>query len=180
MPFIHYKNGKWVNDSQLNVSIYDLSVLRGYGIFDFFRTYNRKFLDLDKNLSRFVNSARILQMDVPLSKQKLKTVLAEGLRRNPDGDLNIRLLLTGGVSKDYITPGKPSLFILFSKSTMLPDEYYNDGVKVVTEPTPRTHAQAKSLNYLAAVIAMKRAGQQKAIEVLYTDPPSVKKPPQGS
>jgi len=174
MKYLHYKNGQWVGEDKLNVSVYDLSVLRGFGIFDFMRTYNRKFFRIDDNIERFSRSASILGLKLPVSEKKLKTILAEGLKRNKNGDIGVRLVLTGGKSKDFITPGKPDFFVLFSKAIMLPDNCYEQGVSIVTEPSRRLFAQAKSLNYLAAVRAMARANQVGAIEALYIDPPSAK------
>src|SRR3990167_9698048 len=124
MAFVHYKNGKWVDEKELTVSVFDLSVLRGYGIFDFFRTYNRNFLRLEDNIKRFFNSAKIIDLDVPVTKDHLRKIVMEGVKRNPDGDLGIRIMLTGGISKDLITPGKPTLMILFYPAITYPEDIY--------------------------------------------------------
>src|SRR3990167_5307211 len=133
MAYVHYKNGKWVSKAELVVPVFDLSVLRGYGVFDFFRTYNRKFFRLEANIKRFYNSAKIIDLEVPVSVSQLQKIIEEGVRRNPKGDLGIRLMLTGGVSKDFITPGKPSLIVLFYKAVDYPDKLFKKGIKLITE-----------------------------------------------
>lgn len=170
MPNIHYYNGKWVKDKDLTVSVFDLSVLRGFGVFDFFRTWNRKLLSLADNIARFYKSAKVLGLKVPISPSELEKVIHQGLKKNSVGDINVRLILTGGVSVDHITPGPPSLIILFSKSSLLPEHYYKKGVKVITQPTPRSFAEAKSLNYLAAVRAIQETRKVGGVEAIYVDP----------
>jgi hypothetical protein len=53
-----YFNGKIINLKQATLSIYDLGLIRGYGVFDFFRTYNGKIFHAKEHHARFKNSAK--------------------------------------------------------------------------------------------------------------------------
>ena len=52
--FIH---NRFVNYEEALLHVADLSMQRGYGVFDFFRTVNARPLFLDEHLNRFFNSA---------------------------------------------------------------------------------------------------------------------------
>ena len=47
---IYYVNGEFVEDEQAKISVNDLSVIRGFGVFDFLRTYNGVPFHLDEHL----------------------------------------------------------------------------------------------------------------------------------
>src|SRR5664279_431200 len=165
----HYFNGQWVEESKLVIPVRDLSVARGYGAFGSFRTYRGVPFRLEANVKRLYNSAQILEITVPVSEPELLQIVHEGLERNSRGEYAIHMIVTGGVSEDFITPGKPSLIVGFYELQPPTAEQYAQGVKVLTKAYKRDNAAAKSLNYTAAVIARREASEQGAVEVLYVD-----------
>jgi branched-chain amino acid aminotransferase len=79
-------------------------------------------------------------------------------------------VVTGGSSPDFITPqGKPRLLVLVTRAPVLPEKWYSDGVKIVTFFSERSIPGAKSIDYVAATIALKQAQEQGAIEAVYVD-----------
>ena len=50
-----------------------------------------------------------------------------------------------------------------------PEEWYADGVKIITMQNRRILPGAKSINYLSATIALKKAHAQGAVESVYLD-----------
>lgn len=169
MKSLHYLNGKWVKTKDLNISAFDLAVIRGFGIFDFLRTYNRQPFLLDDHLERLFNSAKTLGIEIPKTKKALENIVFEGIRKNPGGELNIRLVVTGGVGPDSTTPGKPSLIVIFTPAVNYPKSYYQKGVKVISYQEERVLPETKSLNYLTAIIALQKAKKEKAVEAIYVD-----------
>lgn len=169
MDFFHYLNGRWVDSQNLKISAFDLSLLRGFGVFDFLRTYNRKPFLLKDHLDRLFNSAKILGIKIPKIKKEIEKIVFEGIKKNPKAELNIRLLVTGGIGPDSVTPGQPSLIVIFTEAVDYPKEYYQKGVKVITYPAERIFPKAKSLNYLAGIVALQKAKKQKAVEAIYID-----------
>jgi len=169
MKGIHYQDGRWVGSDQVAVSAFDISVLRGYGVFDFLRTYDNKPFRLDDHLERFANSAKKFRLHLPLAKKRLKKIITEGIAKNGYRETNVRMILTGGVSKDGLTPGQSTLIILFTPSHLYPRKYYQQGIKVITKQYLRSNPEVKSLNYIKAVEWLMEAKKKGAVEVLYLD-----------
>lgn len=124
---------------------------------------------LDDHLNRLFNSAKNIGIKPPKTKKEIKEIILSGIEKNPGGELNIRILITGGVGPDSITPGRPSLIVIFTPAINFPKEYYQKGVKVITFPAGRVYSVVKSLNYLTGVIALKKAKKEGAVEAIYVN-----------
>lgn len=169
MRNLHYLDGRWVESKNLKISVFDLSVLRGFGVFDFLRTYQQKPFCLKEHLDRLFKSAKIFGIKIPKTKKEMEKIILTGIKKNRKGELNIRILITGGIGPDSLTPGKPSVIVIFTPAVAYPLEYYQRGVKVVTFKTKRRLPEGKSLNYLMAILSLKKAKKQKAVEAIYID-----------
>ncbi len=167
---IYYVNGAFIEEEQAKISVNDLSVIRGYGVFDFLRTYNGFPFHLDEHINRLERSARLIGLELPHSTAKIKEITLETLRRNNHKESNIRLVVTGGLSPDCITPGvSPQLLIMVGKVKEMPAEWYSDGAKVITSHVERFMPGAKSINYIPAILCQREARNQQAIEAVYVD-----------
>ncbi|OGK15152.1 hypothetical protein A2774_05710 [Candidatus Roizmanbacteria bacterium RIFCSPHIGHO2_01_FULL_39_12c] len=167
MEALHYLNGKWVDTADLKISAFDLSVVRGFGVFDFLRTYDNKPFLLDDHLDRLFSSAKLIGIKMPKSKSELAKIVFTGVKKNKFKETNIKIIVTGGKSADSITPGNPSLILMFLNYHDYPHKFYTRGIKVITVREGRSLHLAKSLNYLAAVISVQKAKQKGAEEALY-------------
>jgi branched-chain amino acid aminotransferase len=169
MEPIFYVNGKFLPKSQAFIHVSDLGLLRGYGVFDYTMTHKREPFRLKDHLERLQNSAKIIDLDFHWSRQELTELVYEILEKNHGGEKGIRILITGGESPDTMTPSdKPSIVVIVSPDEVYPVDYYNKGVKVITFPAKREIPQAKTLNYVHAIRALKRARRESALESLYT------------
>ena len=146
----------------------DLGVLRGYGVFDYLRTYHGKPLQLEENLKRFRNSAKLIGLSVRYPKASLERAILTLIKKNRLKEASIRMVLTGGPSSDGMTPEKPTLYILATPFRPLPLRLYKKGGKLITFEHLRQVPEAKTINYLTAVNLQKRKRAEKAIEILYT------------
>jgi branched-chain amino acid aminotransferase len=164
-------DGEFVPENQAVLSVNDIGLLRGYGIFDFMRTYNRRPFYLEEHVARLANSARLTGLAMPWSQGQIVEMALKTLERNPElSDANIRLVITGGISADSITPeNKTSLLIMVTDLHRCPPEWYQDGVVIITTHDERYMPRAKSTNYLPGILALARARQQGAIESIYID-----------
>ena len=165
-----YVNGDFVSLKDAALPVRDLSILRGYGVFDFLRTYNGKPLNLRRNLRRLQTSARHVLLHLPWSIDELEQIVLDTLSRNTIPEVSIRIVVTGGMAVDGITPPEtPSLLVLVTPVPIYPAECYSQGVKVITVETERYIPGAKTINYIPAIMALRKAKAANALEALYVN-----------
>lgn len=168
---VYYVNGEYVDADAAVLPVSDLGLLRGYGVFDFLRTYGYVPFGLDEHLARLEYSARSIGIELPWSLDELREIVMETYRRNEIENASIRILVTGGASADGMTPqGRPSLVVMVQPVTNYPDEYYVRGCKTITVETERLMPTVKSINYIPAILAMAEARKVGAVEAIYRDP----------
>lgn len=168
---IYYIDGEFVPADRAVIPVNDLAVLRGLGAFELLRTYGGRPFALDEHLNRLAKSAKKMGLPLPADIAGIKQVVLETLARNrPHDEVNIRIIVTGGASTDFMTlQGQPRLLVLVSALPRQPQEWYTDGVKITTMQSRRILPGAKSINYLSATIALKRARRKGAVESAYVD-----------
>ena len=170
MAQTYYVDGQFVAASEAVIPVDDLAIMRGFGVFDLLRTLNGQPLFLKEHIRRLAESARRIGIKLPWSQRHLIDVVMDTLHRNTYQESNIRIVVTGGSSPDFITPqGKPRLLVLVTRAPELPAEWYTEGVKIITFFSERSIPGAKSIDYVAATIALKQAREQGAIEAVYVD-----------
>ncbi|MGL1932572.1 MAG: aminotransferase class IV [Desulfotalea sp.] len=168
---IYYINNKFIEEDQANISIKDLSVLRGYGVFDFLISYNGKPFHLKRHIARLAKSAKLIDLELPESEKEIYKLTLECIKRNSHSEFNVRILVTGGTSNNNYLPedGASNLIIMVTALPAVPKSYYTDGIKVITYNTERLIPGAKSINYIPSIMAMKEATSQNAIEAILID-----------
>ncbi len=166
---VFYVDGQFIAQDSATLPITDLAILRGYGVFDFMRTYGGRPFMLEEHIARLRRSAALIDLPVPWSDAELKQIVLETVARNPHhAEANVRIVVTGGESPNFLIPeDKPRLLVLVTASIQIPQHYYTQGVKAITEVSARYVPEAKTINYIQAVRAMRRAKTQDAAEVLY-------------
>jgi len=167
---ICYVDGNFVPAEEAVLPVSDLIILRGYGVFDFLRTYRGKPFHLEAHVRRLQNSARLIGLSCPWSLAELKELVTRTLQQNDGPEFSIRLLITGGDSDDSITPGeKPRLLIMVTPLKTFPGAWYRDGVKIITTNVMRSNPGAKSSDYIRGILALNDAQRVGAIESVYVD-----------
>ncbi len=170
MTHIYYVDGKYVPSDEAVIPVDDLAIVRGIGVFDLLRTYNGKPYFLKEHVQRLYNSALEINLDLPWSQDDICQVVQKTLDRNNLDEANARIIVTGGSSSDFMTPeGKPRLLVLVTPLPKLPQWWQTKGVKVITTQEKRKFPGAKSIDYLAAAIALRKAERKDAIEAIYLD-----------
>ena len=171
MNYWCYANGKILHKSEIKVGINDLVMLRGYGAFDFMRTYYGVPFRINDYMNRFENSARGMKLKIPLSRKKIISTINLLLKKNNTfkrKDFGIRLLLTGGYSLDSFLPSvKPNLFILIEDLPVYPQWWSEKGIKLMLHEHNRELARVKTTNYLTAIRLADERRKVKAQDTLY-------------
>jgi branched-chain amino acid aminotransferase len=168
---IYYIDGEFVDEEKAAISVKDIIVLRGFGVFDFLITYNKRPFKLAEHVARLENSARNIGLELRVSSDEICTIVNDTVRRNLHHDeSNVRIVYTGGVSSDGVTPeGNGKLMVMVTPRHLLPETVYTDGAKVITADIERFLPDAKSTSYLNAVYALQLANRADAIETVYVD-----------
>jgi branched-chain amino acid aminotransferase len=169
-----YLDGRFVDEADAKVSVFDHGLLYGDGIFEGIRLYGGNVFRLDEHLERFEYSAKAILLDLPLTRQQWSDAVCETCRVNGLKDGYIRLVVTRGVGDLGLAPwlcAKPSYFIIASKISLYPAEHYEKGLSIVTVPTRRIGpaslpATIKSLNYLNNILGKIEARQFGALEAI--------------
>ncbi len=167
----YYIDGEYVDEDKAMVSVKDITVLRGYGVFDFMITYNKRPFRLEQHVTRFENSAARIGLQLNHTHQEICDIVVEAIRRNPHhNESNIRILYTGGISPDSVTPqGNGILMVMVTPRHELPDWWYTDGAAIALVDMERFIPTSKSTAYLNAVYAQQQARKTGAIEAVYVD-----------
>ena len=168
MKYAHI-NGTIVEHTQATLHISDLGLRLGYGVFEFFRILRGIPVFLEDHLARFEHSARLLELEVPYSRDTLEGYILELIRMNHLEQGGIQMLLTGGYSEDAFTPGRPNLVIAPIAVNPPPPHLYEQGGKVILHQNLRELPEAKTTDYLVAVRLARRVRAEGATEVVYHD-----------
>lgn len=162
-----FVNNQFIEESKATLGIADLSIQRGYAVFDFFRTSNFIPLFLDDYLDRFFASARALRLQPMHTREELKAIIDDMIRQNKIAESGFKMLLTGGYSPDGYELSSPN-FIIIQQAVQLPGkEKFNKGLEIILHEYMRDLPAAKSINYLMGVYLQEKVRQQEADDVLY-------------
>jgi branched-chain amino acid aminotransferase len=170
MSDIFYIDGRFIERDEASIPVTDLAVLRGYGIFDFMRTYNGEPFHLADHVARLFRSAELIDLAMPWTQDEVIGIVRETLARSPHAESNIRIVVTGGDALDFITPDeRPRLLVMVTAARPPAEHYYTDGAKLITVRDARYIPGAKSINYIPAIRALKKARAAGAVEAVYVN-----------
>jgi len=159
-------NDSFLPEDKAALLVNDLAIQRAYGIFDFFRTVNGKFIFADDHLDRFFYSASQMRLEVGKTKDELKELLAELAAKNNIPDSGIRITLTGGYSEDGYSLAKPNM-VITQKPLIAGKENNADGIRLISYEHRRQLPDVKTIDYIMAIWLRPWLLQNIADDVLY-------------
>jgi branched-chain amino acid aminotransferase len=160
-------NQELVPYENASLHISDLAIQRGYGIFDFFKVQDGHPFFLENYLSRFYESARQMELTVPLEPEALKSLILTLITKNNLAESGVKIILTGGYSTDGYQPGPPNLLITQQPFSLPTQEQYQTGIKIITHEYVRELPLAKTINYTMGIRLIKKIKASGADDVLY-------------
>jgi branched-chain amino acid aminotransferase len=173
-----YINGKFYNNDNAKISVFDHGLLYGDGVFEGIRSYNRRVFKLNEHIDRLFESAQSIMLKISLTKEQLIKAVLLTLKANKLENAYIRLVVTRGVGDLGLDPRKcdqgPTIIIIADKIALYPEKLYRQGLVIVTVPTVRNlpealNPQIKSLNYLNNILAKIEAANAGCDEAIMLD-----------
>jgi len=164
-----YLGGKIISAAKACIHPTDIGFLRGYGIFDFLVVYGKKPFLYNEHIKRLKNSAKLLNLKIPVGERELKRIINKIILKNGFKNSTVRIVLTGGKTKDGMTFDSPALCVLVGEFKRPSDALLEKGAKLITLEHKREIPEAKTMNYISAVrLYNARAKKEGAFEILYT------------
>ncbi|MEO6182745.1 MAG: aminotransferase class IV, partial [Verrucomicrobiota bacterium] len=169
-----YIDGKFYDEKNAKISVFDHGLLYGDGVFEGIRAYNGRVFKLKEHIDRLFCSGKAILLTIPLSHEQMTKAVVDTCRKNNLRDGYIRLVVTRGVGTLGLNPNRcknSSVIIIADKIQVYPPAMYQRGMDIVTVATVRNLHSAvnpaiKSLNYLNNILAKieaNNAGVEEAV-----------------
>ncbi len=173
-PLKIFISGKLYDKDDAKISVFDHGLLYGDGVFEGLRSYGGKVFRLEQHLQRLWDSAKAIALEIPMSRPAMAKAVNDTLAANSITDGYIRLVVTRGAGSLGLDPNRtshPQIIIITDHIALYPDDFYQNGLEIITASTMRNHPAAlspriKSLNYLNNILAKLEGLQAGCVEAL--------------
>jgi branched-chain amino acid aminotransferase len=160
-----YIDGILYPKSEAKISVYDHGLLYGDGVFEGIRVYSGRIFRLREHMDRLYESAAVIRLQIPLSREELEQALVDTVKANGMKDAYIRLVVTRGKGDLGLDPKKcsgSSIIIIVDEIQLYDEKLYRQGIAIITASTRRISPdmisqRVKSLNYLNSISAKMEA-----------------------
>src|SRR5206468_2090213 len=135
-----YVDGKYYDQKNAKISVFDHGLLYGDGIFEGIRAYNGRVFKLSEHIDRLFYSAQAIMLKLPMTHRQFMDATVETCRQNKIRNGYIRLVVTRGVGSLGLNPyncKKPSVVIIAGQVQLYPPALYKRGLDIITVPTVR-------------------------------------------
>ena len=174
---IVYINGLFWPIDKATISVLDRGFTYGDGLFETMRSYSGKIFRMECHLDRLFRSARSIFIDIPMTKNEIRTAINGTIQLNKLSNSIARLTITRGehdpgLNIDYNAP--PTVVILVRATKVIPENIYKKGIgiKLYTKSAIRTQGisdQIKSCNYLSNILLREKAIKEGFFEAILFD-----------
>lgn len=168
MKNLGYYNGKCDEIENMSIPMSDRVCFFGDGVYDATYSRNYKIFSLNEHVDRFYNSAKLLEIDLPLSKDELKSLLKSLVQKMDTGENFVYFQATRGSGvRNHVFPenAKANLWVNIYHKEIL-DLKKRVGL-ITMEDTRFLHCNIKTLNLIPAVIASQRAKEAGCFEAVF-------------
>lgn len=160
MENLGYYNGKYDLIENMVVPMNDRVCYFGDGVYDATYSRNHKIFALDEHVDRIFNSAGLLDINIPCSKEEMKEILCEMVKKVDCGEQFVYWQVTRGTqtrNHSFDPDIKGNLWIVLKP---LDIKDMSKKLDVITlEDTRFLHCNIKTLNLLPSVMAAQKAEQ---------------------
>lgn len=169
MKNLGYYNGKYGEIDEMTIPMNDRVCFFGDGVYDATYSRNYKIFAIDDHVSRFMNSAKLLEIDLGMTKEEIKDILNEMVSKMDTGENFVYFQATRGAGpRNHVFPddGSKARFWINIFHREIVD--LNKKVKLITmEDTRFLHCNIKTLNLIPSVVASQRAKEAGCDETIF-------------
>ena len=119
-------DGKYYDERNAKISVFDHGLLYGDGIFEGIRAYHGRVFKLKEHIDRLFYSAKAILLQIPMSPVQITRAVVEACRENKIRDGYIRLVVTRGMGTLGLNPKsckRPSVIIIADKIQLYPPAF---------------------------------------------------------
>ena len=171
-----FLNDRLVDTNEASISVHDVGLLHGVGLFETMRSYGGKVFRLDDHLDRLFGSAQALGIEVSQERNEIAGWIEVLIEANDLAEGRLRLTLTRGSIRltEDDEPAKSTLLVTGAAMPGYPEQFYENGMTAIVsryrqDPYSPT-AGHKTINYFSRLLALQEAQQQQAGEALWFTP----------
>jgi len=163
-----FLNGTLLPKEKAFLHVSDLTIHRGYGIFDFFKIKEGENPWLKHYMKRFFNSLKYAKISFQYTETEIREMITKLMAANGYESGYIKMIATGGYSDNGYVPNGESNFMIFSfpmhKFANKPE---GQGYNLITSQFIRPNPLVKSTNYFNSVMHYPKMQEYDAVDVLY-------------
>jgi D-alanine transaminase len=167
MDALGYYNGKWGPLDEMTVPMNDRGCYFGDGVYEAAVAYNGVIFTLDDHINRLFNSAKMLQIEPPHTKDEFKKILCEMVLKLGKGCLLVYWQVTRGTGRrnHAFQEGPSNLWIMIKPTTVVD---LSRKLKLITvEDTRYLHCNIKTINLVPNVLAAQKAQEAGCDEAVF-------------
>lgn len=169
MQTLGYYNGKFDEIENMSVPMNDRASYFGDGCYDATYSRNHIIFNLDEHIDRFYNSAALLRIELPHTKDEMKSLLNDMVSKMDDGDCFVYWQATRGTGmRNHAFPSDGSKANIWITLKPCKTEDIHRQLKVITVPDTRFfHCNIKTLNLIPSVMAYQQAKEAGCDEAIF-------------
>ncbi len=173
---IVFLNGKYVDEQEAKVSVFDQGFLYGDGVYETMRTYCGSLWRVDQHMKRLEKSMRLAGIVLPYSYARLIDQVKAVIQKNKLKEARVRVMITRGLSASKgakFAPAradKASVCILsYPISVFDPKRVVLPEVSTAFYPVERSFPTVKTTSMFPLVMARMHALQGGFFDTLLVD-----------
>lgn len=163
-----FLNGEFQPTQDVRISPLDRGFLFGDAVYEVVPVHGGQPLLIDAHVARLGRSLEALRIDNPYTETQWRTLVADMIARNGNGDLAVYIQVSRGADagRDHTFPVDVPPTV-FSMATVLAQTDYTNGVSAITLPDNRWgRCDIKATALLANVLARQTAWEAGAADAI--------------
>lgn len=174
---ILYVNGEFCRRADAKISVFDHVILYGDGVYDTMCAYNNRVFKLNEHLDRLYESAHAIKLTIPHTKDEVKDIILDTVRRNRLQSAYVKIVVTRGVgAQPLLSPYNctPGVIVFAVPYMSQAGTAGDDGIRMIVSsmrrvPNECTSTKIKSCNYLNHVLMRMEANEAGANDAIELD-----------